>query len=261
MGSREETTRIPGSAVRFRSLHAGEGEALVFFHSFEGVDGWPEFLERLSCRYAVVVPLHPGVGGSEGVESLDDVVDLALAYDDWLTALGIARAHLLGHFFGGMVAAEIAALCPRRVGKVALISPMGLWLDAAPQADVVTLPPSELHPLLWRDLDSPEAQSWMTPPTSEEAKVAAQIERIQRLAVMGKFIWPIPDKGLKKRIHRITAPTLLLWGDADQINPVAYGEEFVRRLKSAELRVLRGGHMLPYEAPDAVARAVSDFLG
>lgn len=260
MLAREEVVPIRGGTVRFRGLQAGVGEPLIFFHSFEGLAGWPEFLERLSGRYAVRAPLHPGVGGSEGVESLDDVVDLALAYDEWLTALGIDRCHLAGHFFGGMVAAEVAALCPSRVRRLALLSPMGLWLDGVPQADSVTLPPSELHPLLWKDPESPAAKAWATPPPSDEAKATAQIERIQRLAAMGKFVWPIPDKGLKKRLHRIVAPTLLVWGDSDRVNPVAYGEEFLRRLKRAELRILPGGHMLPYESSEATARALLDFL-
>lgn len=261
MPPREGIVSIRDGTVRFRSLHAGVGEPLVFFHSFEGLPGWPEFLERLSARYAVSAPLHPGVGGSEGVEALDDVVDLALAYDEWLTALGIERCHLVGHFFGGMVAAEVAALFPARVKKLALLSPAGLWLDGAPQADALTLPPSELHPLLWKDPASPAASAWQAPPPSEDAKVAAQIERIQRLAAMGKFVWPIPDKGLKKRLHRIVAPTLLLWGDADRVNPVAYGEEFLRRLKSAELKILSGGHLLLYEAAGVASGAVAAFLG
>ncbi len=261
MFPREEVVPIRDGAVRFRSLHAGRGEPLIFFHSFEGLAGWPEFLERLSARFAVSAPLHPGVSGSEGVEALDDVVDLALAYDEWLTALGIERAFLVGHFFGGMVAAEVAALCPARARRLALLSPMGLWLDGVPQADTLTLPAGELHPLLWSDPTSPVASAWKTPPASEEAKAAAQRERIQRLAAMGKFVWPIPDKGLKKRLHRIVAPTLLLWGDGDRVNPVAYGEEFLRRLKSAELRILAGGHLLLYEAPEVAADAVAAFLG
>jgi pimeloyl-ACP methyl ester carboxylesterase len=60
-------------------------------------------------------------------------------------------------------------------------------------------------------------------------------------------------------MHRITAPTLLVWGDGDRANPLVYAESWQRRIKGAALRVLPGGHMLVHEAPDAVARAVVEF--
>lgn len=260
MKPREQMVSIREGAISFRSLVAGQGEPLVFFHSFEGLRGWPEFLDRLVERFTVYAPLHPGTQGSDGVEALDDVVDLALAYDEYLGALELTSADLVGHFFGGMAAAELAALCPGRVRRLVLVSPMGLWLDHAPVADVVTLPPTELHPLLWKDHESPPARAWSAPPPTEEEKVAAQIDRIQRLAAMGKFVWPLPDKGLRKRLHRIAAPTLLLWGDADRVNPLVYSEEFLTRIKDARLAIVGGGHMLLYESPEAVARAILDFL-
>jgi pimeloyl-ACP methyl ester carboxylesterase len=90
--------------------------------------------------------------------------------------------------------------------------------------------------------------------------VAAQIEQIQRLSAMGKFVWPIPDKGLKRRLHRLSAPTLILWGKADRANPPAYAEEFARLIRAAAVHVLPGGHMLHLESPDAVADAAAHFL-
>ena len=77
---------------------------------------------------------------------------------------------------------------------------------------------------------------------------------------MAKFVWPIPDRGLRKRLHRISAPTLVLWGDADRANPVVYAEEWQRRVKGAALSLVPGGHMVLHEAPDAAAAAVAEFL-
>ena len=257
----ERTVELRGGAVRIRVLAAGRGLPLVYLHSFHERGGWSPFLQRLATRYTVYAPLHPGVAGSDGVDTLDDVLDLTLVYDELLATLGVPTAHLCGHFFGGMIAAELAALFPSRAARLVLVSPLGLWLDQAPVADVVILPREDLPAVLWKDPESEVARRWAALPESEEEQVAAHIESIQRLAAMARFVWPIPDKGIRKRLHRIAAPTLLLWGDADLVNPIAYGEEWHRRIKGSEVRILDGGHMVLFEAPDAAAAAVASFLG
>jgi pimeloyl-ACP methyl ester carboxylesterase len=113
---------------------------------------------------------------------------------------------------------------------------------------------------MWKDAGSPAARTWATLPEGDAANVAAQIESIQRRASMARFVWPIPDKGLKKRLHRIAAPTLLLWGDADRVNPLVYADEWQRRIKGSEVRLIDGGHMLAYESPKTVAHVVTEFL-
>ena len=257
----DRTLAIRDGAVAFRVLSAGRGPHVVYFHSFHERGGWSPFLERLAARYTVHAPLHPGVGGSAGVETLEDVFDLTLAYEELLDALGIASASLVGHFFGGMVAAELAAVFPERVARLVLASPLGLWRDDAPSEDLLILPQEDLPAVLFRDPASEVARRWAVLPESEEENLAAQIESIQRRAAMAKFVWPIPDRGLKKRLHRIAAPTLVLWGEVDRANPVVYAEEWQRRIKGAALRLLPGGHMVLHEAPAAAAAAVTEFLG
>jgi pimeloyl-ACP methyl ester carboxylesterase len=273
----ERAVEIRDGAVSFRVLSAGSGAPLVHFHSFHDREPWSPFLERLAERFTVYAPVHPGAPGSHGVETLDDVHDLTLAYDELLDALGLPSPHLVGHFFGGMIAAELGAVVrhrwasparagatsrsPRAPGRIVLISPLGLWLDAAPPADVVILPLPELMTALWRDPASDVARRWAALPENEAESVEAQVGSIQRRAAMAKFVWPIPDKGLAKRLHRIAARTLILWGDEDRANPPAYAEEWTRRIAGSELRRMPGGHMLIHESPDPVAAAVTDFLG
>jgi pimeloyl-ACP methyl ester carboxylesterase len=260
MTPEDRIVSIRDGAVAFRVLSAGRGAPLVYFHSFYERGGWLPFLECLARRHTVHAPLHPGVAGSTGVEMLDDLFDLTLAYEELLEALGLAAAYLCGHFFGGMVAAELAAVFPSRARRLVLISPLGLWRDDAPSEDILILPQEELLPVLWNDPDSEAARRWAELPENDAENVAAQIESVARRAAMGKFIWPIPDRGLTKRLHRIRAPALVLWGDADRVNPVAYAEEWQRRIKGAALKMLGGGHMLIHEAPEATTRAMEEFL-
>jgi pimeloyl-ACP methyl ester carboxylesterase len=248
-------------AVRFRVLTAGAGAPLVYFHSFHERDGWSPFLDRLAERFTVWAPAHPGASGSTGVETLDDVHDLPLVYDELFDALGLTAPHLVGHFFGGMVAAEVAAVFRRRIGKLVLVSPLGLWLDAAPNADILILPKEELLETLWAEPTAAAAQRWAASPDADPDNVAAIAESLERRAAMAKFVWPIPDKGLSKRLHRIAAPTMILWGDRDRANPLVYAEEWQRRLKGSVVKFLPGGHMLIHESPEAAARVVTEFLG
>jgi pimeloyl-ACP methyl ester carboxylesterase len=257
----ERRVEIRGGAVTFKVLAAGRGAPLVYFHSYYERSAWSPFLDVLARSFSVYAPTHPGVAGSTGIETLDDLLDLTLAYDELLGALGVERAHLVGHSFGGMMAAELAAVFPSRAQSVTLVSPLGFWRDDAQPADILILPADELAAVLWRDPASPVAREWAAATGGDPDDVAAQVESLQRRSSMAKFVWPIPDKGLQRRLHRLAAPTLLIWGDDDRANPVVYAEAWQRRVKGAALRLLPGGHMILHEAPEAAARAVAEFAG
>ena len=88
-----------------------------------------------------------------------------------------------------------------------------------------------------------------------------QIQIMWSAACTGKFVWPIPDKGLKKRIHRIQAPTLIIWGRQDGIAPPIYAEEFAQRIKNARVELIdNAGHVPQMEQLQQVSGLVSDFL-
>jgi pimeloyl-ACP methyl ester carboxylesterase len=253
------TIEIRGGAVTFKVLTAGRGAPLVYFHSYFERSAWSPFLDLLARSFSVYAPAHPGVAGSSGIETLDDLLDLTLAYDELFTALSVERAHLVGHSFGAMAAAELAAVCPGRAQSLTLVSPLGLWRDDAPPADILILPADELAAVLWRDPMSRVAVEWAAGSGGDPDDIAAQVESLQRRSSMAKFVWPIPDKGLRRRLHRIAAPTLLVWGDEDRANPVVYAEEWQRRIKGAALRLLPGGHMVLHETPEPAARAVVEL--
>ena len=84
----------------------------------------------------------------------------------------------------------------------------------------------------------------------------------RRLSMAGKILFPIPNRRLSKRLYRLTAPTLLVWGAADRLIVPAYAERWKTMIPGARLvTVDNAGHMLPYEQPDAFVRALGNFLG
>ncbi|MFQ6029573.1 MAG: alpha/beta fold hydrolase [Dehalococcoidia bacterium] len=242
-------------------VEGGTGPNLLFLHGAGGFTGWTPFLDRLAQDYHVYAPAHPGVSRSDGLEQLDDLWDLVLFYDELAQELGLATTYILGHSYGGMLAAELAAHCPERVSRLVLVGSLGVWLEQTPLPDIFALTPSERARLLWHDPESEVARAYLAVPEDPAAKMEADLDRTQTLASIGKFIWPIPDRGLTKRAHRITMPTLLLWGDSDGLVPPAYGEAFRQLLPQASLKTIgQCGHLPQVERPEEFYAAVREFL-
>ena len=115
--------------IRCRVLEGGSGAPLVFFHGAGGLLKENPFLDQLAQRHSVFAPEWPGYGESTGDELLEDMLDFTLHGWDVVDALGLTRPNIIGHSMGGMIAAEMACIAPRDVGKLVLICPAGLWMD------------------------------------------------------------------------------------------------------------------------------------
>ena len=123
------------------------------------------------------------------------------------------------------------------------------------------LPEDQRRPTLFADPDGPAAMRFFELAAEPEARVEAQASFIWSQACTGKFVWPIPDRGLKKRIHRIAAPTLIIWGAADNVIAPDYAREFANRIAAARIELIDdAGHLPHLERPDEVARLVNGFL-
>ena len=260
--TREATHAVWQGKVRIRVLSAGSGPALVYLHGPWGLT-WDPFLDELARTFTVVAPEHPGTSPEtpDDVYHLDGLWDLVLCYDELLSALGIGQAALVGHSFGGMVACELAAAYPARVRRQALIAPLGFWRDREPVVNWMMIDAEALRGRLFRDPTGPAAARMFGPAEPPAAAAAARVRLAWAMGATGKFIWPLPDKGLKKRAHRVTAPTLLLWGKDDRLVPPVYADEFTRLIPGARLQTVEGaGHAPHLEQPEAVARTVREFL-
>jgi pimeloyl-ACP methyl ester carboxylesterase len=246
-----------------RVLSKGQGPDVVYFHGPWGLQ-WDPFLDELAGSFTVHAPEHPGTspGRPDDIYHLDGMWDLVSCYEELLDALGLTQAALLGHSFGAMVACELAAASPRRPTHLVLIDALGLWRDDAPIPNWMLLAQGDLPAHVFRDADGEAARRMFVPPEDPDARVMARVGLQWAMGATGKFLWPIPDKGLKKRIHRVQAPTLLVWGKEDRLVPAVYAEEFAQRIDGARVEVVdQAGHAPHLERPEAVARLVRDFLG
>ena len=254
-----ESVSLPGgrSAKVFR---AGKGPPLVWLHGPHGVRGHDPVIDALAKTYSVIAPLCAGFADLEELDDVDTVHDLALFYDDVFNALALDRIVLVGHSFGAMVAAEYAAHFPRRVAKLVLISPMGIWRDVEPLPDFFGVPYMTLDTLLWK---SGKASPEMSDPADDPNNpVEKQVAVAQALTTVAKFIWPLPDRRLKRRLPRITAETLVIAGADDRFTPASYLDAFTAGIKGArKASVADAAHMAPYEKIDDVRKMIDAFVG
>jgi pimeloyl-ACP methyl ester carboxylesterase len=232
----------------------GRRDPLVFLH---GADSSPRItrFSALGPRRRVFALLR--------VTAIPRVRRACATYDITLHSFDVrtrrARsADPVGHSMGGMIAAEMAAVAPREVERLALIAPAGLWLDAHPIPDLFSKLPHELPALLFHDPAFGErmmtAGGNLDDPKFLEAFI---IRNTRQLAMAGKLLFPIPDRGLGERLYRIRAKTVLIWGDSDRTIPPAHGDEFCRCIADGGLvRIPSAGHMVIVEQPDAVVDAL-----
>jgi pimeloyl-ACP methyl ester carboxylesterase len=147
------------------------------------------------------------------------------------------------------------------VAKLVLVDPIGLWRDEDPVKNWMLLSEAQRRPSLFADPKGEAAQKFFAVPSDAAARVDTLSQFIWSQACTGKFVWPVPDRGLQRRIHRIAAPTLIVWGDADRIAAAVYAQDFAKRIAGAQVKLIaQAGHLPHLEQPEAVAEAVLAFL-
>lgn len=248
-------------------LEAGEGTPLLFLHGAGGIPVWEGVLPLLAREYRVHAPLLPGFGQSTGLDYIEDNLDLTLHGFDVMEALGLERPYVLGESMGGWIAAEMAALRPREVGRLALAAPAGLWRDAAPVPDMFGMMTDELVPYLFHDQNCSAAQRMLgirALLSDKDDRTQEQVEFLITLArgfrTAAKFLFPIPERGLERRLFRIGAPTLVVWGKQDRFMEPVYADIFAEKIRGARVEMVdRAGHLIGLERPEPYAEAVVKF--
>ena len=244
------------------TLEAGSGEPLLFLHGAGGL-AWDPYLDALAEQRRVIAPFLPGTSKSNDISQVRDLWDLVLCYHDLLDALDIGRADVVGHSMGGMIACEMAANDPSRVGRLIVIAPAGLFDMDDPMPDIFAMRSAELAERVLVDPKSPIAALLGAMPDDVDEQVEVLIQRLGTLNAAAKFLWPIPDKGLIRRLPRIKAPTLVIWGRQDGLIPVSYGETFRSLIPNARLEVLdQASHLVQLERlPDALKLTLQALQG
>lgn len=257
------TVTIWGGTIELRVQVRGSGPPILYLHPAGGLT-WDGFLDDLAADHTIYAPEFPGTspGDPMAIDRLDDMFDVVLAYEEAVRELGLMGSVVIGQSFGGMLAADLAATFPDLFSKVVLLDAAGLWIDDHPAPlSFMSSPPDALPAILFHDTNCAAAQAMFGPPADPDAGLDAAVGLVWAIGCTAKFLWPIPDRGLRKRLHRLTAPTLVVWGENDSLIPAAYAHEFGRLIAESRVELVPNcGHIPQLEQPQITTRLVRDFL-
>jgi pimeloyl-ACP methyl ester carboxylesterase len=236
-------------------LSAGSGPPLLFLHG-AGIWHGVNFAVPWTQKFRVIVPFHPGFGEAEDAPAMTDIHDYVMHYLDLFDALGLDKFHLVGFSLGGWLAANFAVEHGHRVERLVLVGPAGLRGKERPKGDFFLLPPEQIPSLLVSNFNVIKP---FLPANPKDLDFMG--DRYREGGTLARLLWDRPyDTKLPRYLHRLTMPTLLLWGEEDKLVPVQNAQLWREHIPKARLETFKGaGHLVLDEKPEAVD-AVQRFL-
>jgi pimeloyl-ACP methyl ester carboxylesterase len=250
--------RIELGGIAVETLIAGSGPPLVFLHGGDYVAQNGPLLDRLARRWRVVAPRHPGFGSTPRPAWFRGVGDIAYLYLDLLERLDLTDTLLVGHSFGGWIALEMAVRSEAWLGRLVLLDSLGVKFGGREERDIADLYALPAADVLRRSFVDPAGAV----PDYEKLDDAALLAIARDREATTLYGWKpyMHNPALAHWLHRVTRPTLVLWGEEDGVVAPAYGERLAAALPNARFaRIAGAAHYPQVEQPEAVAAAIDAF--
>jgi abhydrolase domain-containing protein 6 len=243
------------------------GPVVVLLHGFgSSKENWVFVARKLAKTYRLLVPDIPGFGQSDFLVNADyQLAGQADRLALWLAALNIEHAYVVGSSMGGAIAAQIAARYPNLVSKLCLMNAAGVpgkhltQMESGLAAGVNYLAPMQakdawqvfaiaLHP----------QRRWFGFGLALLMGGAMSHRKTLNDYLFGELVESLADTYLQ--LPFIAAPTLVLWGDSDQVLDVSCADHFCESITDASAMILPAvGHLPMLEVPGLTARVLLDF--
>ncbi len=244
--------------VTFGIAEAGAGRDILYLSSGMWFADDRAFVERLSGHGRVLAPVLPGFGRGDPGRGLTDVDDLAYLILDLVETLQLKDALLVGASFGGWIAAEMAIKSCNSIAAIAFIDPLGIKVggrEVRDIADLFGLPDADLR-----------ARAYVDPSIFvSDVKAIDDVELERRMRAresLARYGWSpfMHNPKLPGRLHRISAPSLFVWGARDRIVAPSYGRHFAERTPGSRFVEIPGAAHFPHiEQPAATLDALLSF--
>ncbi len=252
--------RLTLHGVQLDVYEYGQGRPLLVLHGEDGPCPQVPFFSLLARQGRVVLPTHPGFEQVSASPDIDTVDDLSYLYLDLLDAYDLREAVVIGCSLGGWIAAEMAVKSPARLSRLVLVAPLGIKVgdrETRDIPDIFALSPEEVRRLQYADA----ARATVDYASLSDAELTALACNREATAL---YAWEpyCHNPKLRQRLHRITIPTLLVWGAQDRfVTPGYYGRAYCDAIPGAQLGVIdRAGHWPHLEQPEALVERVRTFL-
>ncbi|HEX2158964.1 MAG TPA: alpha/beta fold hydrolase [Actinomycetes bacterium] len=272
----ERTIQVDGVLTRY--LASGTGPPLVLLHGAgDNARDWSYVLPLLGRSHLVLAPDLPGYSPGSAPASDYSPARLVHFVTRFMDAVGLDRAALAGNSLGGLVALQLALSHPERVVALCLVDSAGLGRAVNPALIAQRLPGvGELAIAMGRRRPGAALRAlaravllfgrpWRTPRSwlVEQYRAARQPGFLEAtVASLRAVLGPLGQRQvLVRQLGRLPMPTLIIWGTADWVIPLAHGRRAARRLPAGRLvQLSRCGHAPQVECPAGVAEALSRFL-
>ena len=181
-----------------------------------------------------------------------------LAVRETLELAGLAGADLAASSVGASLALDTAALWPAMLRRLAVIAPFGLFDETHPPTDPWAQRADAVPGLLCAN---PDIYKDMKAQPDGANSIEWPIEQVRAAEAAARIFWPLGNTRIEKRLRLIQTPTLLMWGEHDQIMPRRYAEMFAGGIGAeTTTRIIPGaGHLAELDQPALVAKAILDF--
>lgn len=252
------TARFELRGVTVEATIVGSGRNILFLSAGLWIAPDHGFASELAGLGQVIAPRHPGYATGEPPRHLSNADDLAYVYLDMLDHLKAQDTLVVAGSFGGFVAAQMAVKDCARIAGLVLIDPLGLRpgkREERDYADVFATDEPDLLRLAFADPTMFEVNA-------REIPEPGLAERVRAREALSRYVWQpyMHDPRLVHKLHRITVPTLVLWGEADRVSRQACAEAYVKGVAGARLQVVaEAGHLPHVEQTGAVVAAIEAF--
>ena len=241
-------------------FEAGDGAPVLFLHPGRGLIGsWP-FIEALAGKARVIAPSHPGFGKTSLPRWMNTVEDLAHHYLDLMDALDLRDLTVVGSSFGGWIAAALAIKPTSRITRLVLMDAVGVKFGGRDDRDIIDIwaqKRTDLAAMMFHD----PAKAHIDHASLPEEELLALARNRESEAWFGWSPY-MHDPKLIHRLHRIAAPTTVIWGASDGIVTPDYGRAYAAAIPGARFQIIaEAGHFPHIEQPETCARIVGDLIG
>ena len=258
MERHRETVELPGATIEVERM--GNGPPLVLLQSAEAYESGLDFVDRFAETREVFLPWAPGYGGSPLPDDVRTIDDISYIYLDLIEHYDLRDIVLVGCSLGGWIAAEIATKTCGRLSKLVLVDALGVKFGGSYERDIEDiyfLSFDRVKAIRFADPRRDPLDDMTVLSEDEARQVACHRETTARLCWDPYFHNP----ALRRRLHRIAVPTLVLWGEEDRFVQPGYGRAYAERIPDCRfVSIEDAGHYPHIEQEDAFMDAVSMFL-